>query len=153
MAPRLPVALVVGAIACAVLAGCSESGSRVAGAPVSRLQYIDAVDGLMDPPAQLASAISERTTGGSTGPGRRRLDDLVTHAQDRLAGFRGLVLDDAVVRRQRDDIAGAYSEMIPRMRVAATALQSSSGPPPAAAVDPFLHSLRDLPSAASSSSR
>lgn len=153
MAPRLPVALVVGAIACAVLAGCSESGSRLAGTPVTRMQYIDAVDGLMDPPAQLASAISERTTGGSTGPGRRRLEDLVTRAQDRLTAFRGLVLDDAIVRRQRDDIAGAYSEMIPRMRSAATALESGSGPPAPGAVGPFLRSLRDLPSAASSSSR
>jgi len=153
MAPRPPVAFAVGAIACAVLAGCSDSGSRQAAMPVTRHEYIDAVDGLMDPPAQLASVISERGDAGSTGPGKRRLDALVTNAQGRLATFRAMVLDDAIVRHQRDGIARAYAEMIPRMRRAAAALESRPGQPSSSAVDPFLISLRDLPSAAASPSR
>ena len=153
MAPRPPVALAVGAIACAVLAGCSDVGSRQAAVPVTRHEYIDAVDGLMEPPAQLASIISERREAGTAGSGDRRLEDIVTNSEDRLATFRAMVLEDAIVRHQRDGIARAYSDLIPRMHSAAVALESSPGEPSSRALDPFLISLRDLPSAAASPSR
>ena len=153
MAPRPPVAFAVGAIACAVLAGCADLGSPQAAVPVTRHEYIDAVDGLMEPPAQLASIIAERANAGSSGSGDRRLEDLVLNSEDRLARFRAMVLDDAIVRHQRDGIARGYSDLIPRMRSAAVALESSPGEPSSRAVDPFLISLRDLPSAAASPSR
>ena len=153
MAPRLPVALVVGAIACVVLASCSDADTSATSAPATRVQYIAAVETLMDPPGQLASAIAERTRTDAPGPTHRRFEDLLTTAEDRLAEFRVMPLRDAVVRRQREQIVAAYADLIPRMRSAVTSLESAPGAPVAADVDPFLDSLRELPSAVSASSR
>lgn len=152
MAPRLPAALVAGAVACAVLAACSESGTPVAGAPATRADYLTAVEALMEPPGQLASAISERTDPGADGPTDARLDALLGTAQDRLEDFRAMTLADSLVRAQRDGIARAYADLIPAMRTAVTSLEDTSGAPVAAEVDPFLVSLGELPSAAGSSS-
>ncbi len=153
MAPRLPVALAAGAVACALLVACSDADPPSAGAPTTRTEYIAAVEDLMDPPGQLASAISERTRAGVSGPSDHRLEALVTSARERLAAFRLMTLSDPVVRAQRDRIAVAYGDLIPAMTTAVTSLENAAGPPAAVAVDPFLISLRELPSAASSSSR
>jgi hypothetical protein len=153
MAPRPPVALVAGVVACALLAACSQAGPSAAGAPATRAEYIAAVEALMDPPGQLASAISERTHTGTPAPAQGRLDTLVATAEERLTEFRLMRLDDGPVRRQRDRIARAYDRLIPPMRTAVTSLEAASGAPVATAVDPFLLSLKELPSAASPSSR
>ncbi len=153
MAPRLTVALVAGAVVCALLVACTDADPSEAGAPATRAQYIVAVEDLMDPPGQLASAISERTRTDAAGPSARRLADLLETAQERLVAFRLMTLDDGVVRAQRDRIARAYGDMIPPMRSAVTSLEASAGAPVAADVDPFLTSLRELSSAASASSR
>lgn len=152
MAPRLPAALAAGAVACAVLAACSDAGTPAAGAPATRAEYIAAVDTLMDPPGQLASAISQRTDPGSEGPTDERLDALLETAQERLEDFRAMTLADARVRAQRDGIASAYADLIPDMRTAVTSLETTPGVPVAADVDPFLATLGGLPSAAASSS-
>lgn len=153
MAPRLPAALAVGAVACALLVACADADPPGVGAPATRGQYIAAVEGLMDPPGQLASAISERTRTDAAGPSKHRLDDLLETAEDRLAAFRRMTLDDGVVRAQRDRIAEAYGDMIAPMRAAVTSLEAAPGAPVVAEIDPFLTSLRELPSVVSSSSR
>lgn len=150
MVPRLSVVLTVGAVACASLSGCRDAEPVAATTPPSR--YLSAVQTLLDPPARLASLISERT-GPEVGdpPTRGRLEGLVEDARTRLASFRGLRLDDAGLRRQRDRLAGAYARLIPRMQSAADALTSTDRATIVRAAGPFLDSLRRLPSAAASS--
>ncbi len=153
MAPRPLVALVAGVVACLLLAACSQTEPSAAGAPTTRAAYIAAVEALVDPPGQLASAISERTRTGAPGPAQGRLDALVATSEERLAEFRLMSLDDPAVRQQRDRIVRAYDRLIPSMRTAVTSLEAAPGAPVATAVDPFLLSLKELPSAASPSSR
>ncbi|MGD9571185.1 MAG: hypothetical protein AB7V62_04810 [Thermoleophilia bacterium] len=164
MAPRPPVALAVGAALACLAAGCSESAPPVA--TVTPSEYVSAVERLMDPPSRMAATISERARRpDQTTPSRERLQDLVTSARRRLAEFRGLRLGDPSLRRQRQRLAAAYARMVPRMQTAADALAPAPGGGPAIAdglasvraraalpdaVDPFLNSLRTLPSAASS---
>ena len=149
MAPRLSVALAVGAVACAALAGCRDT--EPAPAPVDALAPTStAVQDLLDPPGRLASLVSEATddTAGSAAP-PSRLRGLVDRARDRLAEFRALRIEDAGLRRQRDRLAGAYARLIPRMQTAADALAADDPGGVPAAAGPFLDSLRELPSAAS----
>ena len=116
MAPRPLVALAVGALACAALAGCG-GGTDAGPTTATPSEYIAAVQRLVEPPAQLASSLEERgraVTGPA--PAKRRLDRIVSAARDRLEEFRGLRPGDPALRRQRDRLAGAYARMIPRMR-------------------------------------
>jgi hypothetical protein len=151
MAPRPPAAIAVGVAVCAALAGCG--GSDAPAPAATPTQYIAAVERLLDPPAQLASSIAERSAGTTApAPPRRRLERIVAGARDRLAEFRALKLGDATLRRQRDRLAGAYARMIPRMRTAADALADGDrGAGLTAAAGPFLDDLHALPSAAAPS--
>lgn len=165
MAPRPPLALAVGAVLALSLQGCGDAPR--APEAVTPSQYLAAVQGLLDPPAQMASSISERTSGrGGPAPTRRRLEELVTTARRRLAAFRALRLTDPLLAGQRDRLATAYAGMVPRMSAVADALAPRRGSGLAladglasvgaradlsAAADPFLDSLRRLPSAAASS--
>lgn len=166
MARRPPLAVVVGAALVLVAPGCGGSSSPVA--TVTPSAYIAAVEDLLQPPAQLASSISERADGGGPAPRRERLQGLVDAARARLAAFRGLRLGDPVLAAQRDRLAAAYARMIPHMRRAADALAPAAGAGSAVAADgpasvlaraslssetdPFLSALRTLPSAAASPS-
>lgn len=149
MARRLPAVLAVSAVACATLAGCQDTPDPAPSATPSR--YIDAVESLLDPPARLASTISQRSTadaGPLPAPGR--LQDLVDRARESLAEFRALRLEDPTLRRQRDGLAGAYAAMIPRMQEAVDAVSSDGRVGLARGARPFLDALGGLPSAASS---
>lgn len=150
MAPRLSVVFAVGAVACASLAGCRDSVPIAA--PATPSVYISAVQELLDPPARLASMISQATDADpAPPPARRRLQDLVDEARAQLTEFRALRLGDAALRRQRDRLAGAYARLIPRMQTAADALAADDRTGVARASDPFLDSLHTLPSDAASS--
>ena len=152
MAPRLTVASAVGAVACLALAGCSEAERPAAADSPSR--YVEAVEALLHPAAQVASAIADRTRhADAPAASAGRLERLVGTARERLAQLRALRLDDAGLRADRDRLAGAYAALLPRMRVAVDALVAPGHDGLAAGADPFLDSLRTLPSAASSSSR
>jgi hypothetical protein len=152
MAPRPPVALVAGALACAALAGCG-GGMDAGPTTATPSDYIAAVQRLVDPPAQLASSLEEhgRAVTGDA-PSKRRIDRIVAAARDRLEEFRALRLDDPALRRQRDRLAGAYARMIPRMRGAADALDSGDRATLSRASRPFLDALDALSSAAAASS-
>jgi hypothetical protein len=145
MAPRLTVALAVGAVACAAIAGCGEG--EPAEAPSTPSQYVAAVQALLDPPARLAATLEQRARGEGSPPERRRLERLVAAARDRLEALRGLRLEDGLLRRQRDLLAGAYARLVPRMQTAVDALVSGNRETIREAADPFLDSLRTLPSA------
>lgn len=166
MAPRPPLAAAVGAALTLVATGCG--GSTPPAATVTPARYISEVEALLEPPAQLASSISERASGApGRGPTRERLRDLVTTARERLRAFRALRLSDPELVAQRDRLAGAYARLLPRMSAAADALAPGGNAGPAAAdglasvagrvgphssADPFLDALRALPSAAASPS-
>ena len=167
MAPRPPLALAVGTALVLALSGCGQTPAPEA--DVTPTGYIAAVQGLLDPPAQMASSISERARGtDAPAPTRERLREMVATARSRLASFRALRLPDPALRRQRDRLAGAYARLIPRMASVADALAPARGSGLAiadglasvgaradlrAAAGPFLDALRQLPSAASSPSR
>jgi hypothetical protein len=151
MAPRLTVALAVGAVACLALAGCGEGERTAAGDGPSR--YVEAVEALLDPPGRLASAISDRWRhADAEATSGRRLSELVGTARVRLAELQALRLSDPALRADRDRLARAYAALIPRMQAAVDGLAGDRAGL-AAATDPFLDSLRTLPSDASSSSR
>jgi hypothetical protein len=162
MALRPPLALAVGAASTLLVAGCG--GTSQPAATVTPSQYIEEVDALLQPPAQIASSISERAEPrGGPAPSRDRLDDLVAAARTRLAAFRALPLDDPRMRSQRDRLAGAYARMLPPMERAVDALAPAGGglavadglasvgarATLASSAGPFLDALRALPSAAS----
>jgi hypothetical protein len=152
MAPRPPVALAVGALVCAALAGCG-GGTDPGPTTATPSEYIAAVQRLVEPPGQIASSIEERGRGETDAtPSMRRLDRIVAAARDRLDEFRALRLGDPALRRQRNRLAGAYAAMIPRMRTAADALGTDDRAALARAARPFLDALDALSSAAAASS-
>lgn len=154
MAPRLTAAIAVGAATCLAIAGCSDGEPhQAAGGPDAPSAYVAAVQELVAPPAQLAASIDRRARDeAATVPDRASLDGLVATARARLAALRALRLQDAVLRRSRDRLAAAYERMLPRMRAAADALSGGDRAGLTAAANPFLDSLRALPSGASSPS-
>lgn len=155
MAPRPPVALAAGALVLAALSGCGGA-ARSGVTTATPSDYIAAVERLLEPPAQLASALEDRSgqaTAPPAAPSRRRIDELLQAARDRLSEFRALRLGEVGLRRQRDRLAGAYASMIPRMRAAADSLVAGDRTALRSAAGPFLDALDALPSAAASSSR
>jgi hypothetical protein len=154
MAPRLGVAAIaVGAATCLAIGGCGDGDHQATGGPDPPASYVAAVDALMKPPAQLASAVQERAADPDAAPPvRARLDDLVSSARARLADLRALRLGDAGLRRHRDRLAAAYERMLPRMAPVADAVAGRDRAALDAAATPFLDALRTLPSAAASSS-
>jgi hypothetical protein len=153
MAPRPPVALAVGALVCAALAGCGGGTDAARTTTATPAEYIAAVQRLVEPPGRLASSLAEHGRDVTApAPARRRIDRIVAAARDRLEEFRALRLGDPALRRQRDRLAGAYARMIPRMRTAADALDTDDRTALARASRPFLDALDALSSAAAASS-
>ena len=96
MAPRPPVALVAGALACVALAGC---GGGVDAGPTTATpsDYIAAVQRLVEPPAQLASSLEERgraVTGPAPASGECRADERADGERDGRAGRHRAMLPD-----------------------------------------------------------
>lgn len=156
MAPRstAAAAIAVGAATCLAVAGCGDGGAPAAAGPDRPASYVTAVESLVAPPAQLATAIAERDADPSARPSEPdRLARLMATARERLAELRALRLEDAALRRNRDRLASAYARLVPQMQAAADALAGRDPVALDAAAEPFLASLRTLPSGASSSSR
>ena len=113
MAPRLGVtaAIAVGAATCLAIAGCGDGEPQATGGPDPPAAYVAAVEALVEPPAQLASAIDARAPrrGRPRRPPRGRLERIVRAARARLAELRALRLQDAGLRRHRDRLAAAYA--------------------------------------------
>lgn len=153
MAPRLTAAIAVGAATCLAIAGCGNGDPQATAGPDPPASYIAAVDALLRPPAQLASAIQDRASDRDAAPpARERLERLVRAARARLAELRGLRLQDAGLRRHRDRLAAAYAGAIQRMPAVVDALAGRDRAALAAAATPFLDALRALPSGAASPS-
>ncbi len=156
MAPRSTVAaaIAVGAATCLAIAGCGDGDAPAAAGPASPASYVIAVEGLVGPPAQLATAIAERGADPDSRPSERdRLTRLMETARRRLAELRAMRFENAGLRRSRDRLASAYTLLMPRMQAVAEALAGRDGAALDSAAGPFLDSLRTLPSGASPSSR
>ncbi|MGD9695838.1 MAG: hypothetical protein AB7V42_09290 [Thermoleophilia bacterium] len=153
MVPRWTAAIAIGAVACLTASACSDEPSVTTAASPTPTGYVDAVQQLVGPPARLASVISDRHTHPDEDPpSRATLDGIVADARRHLSMFRSLRIDDAVIRTQRDRLAGAYARLIPRMRQAVTAVLRDEPDELVRTTAPFLSALRSLSSAASSSS-
>ena len=151
MAPRLHVAIAVGAVACATLSGCGDGAHEPVNATPS--QYVAAAQALLDPPAELASLVSERSADPAAPiPPRRQLDDIVMQARARLAAFRALRLPDRRLRGQRDRLATSYEALAGLMPATVDALADHDRGALAAAASPFLAALRGLSSVTASPS-
>ena len=151
MAPRLHVAIAVGVVACATLSGCGDGAHEPVDATPS--QYVAAAQALLDPPAELASLVSERSADPAAPiPPRRQLDDIVVRARARLAAFRALRLPDRRLRRQRDRLARSYEGLTALMPATVDALADHDRGALAAAASPFLAALRGLSSVTASPS-
>ena len=156
MAPRLGVtaAIAVGAATCLAIAGCGAGDPQATGGPDPPASYVAAVDALVKPPAQLASAIDARAHAqGGRAPARERLERTVRAARVRLAELRALRIQDPGLRRHRDRLAAAYARLVPLMPPVVAALAGGDRAALEPAATPFLDALRTLPSGASSSSR
>ena len=153
MAPRLTAAIAVGAATCLAIAGCGDGDHQVSAGPDRPASYIAAVDALLRPPAQLATAVEVRARDRSAvAPARERLELLVRSARARLAALRALRLRDAGLRRHRDRLAAAYAGVLRRMPAVVDALAGRDRAALDAAATPFLDALRTLPSGAASPS-
>jgi hypothetical protein len=156
MAPRLTAAIAVGAATCLAIAGCGDGDPQATGGPDPPASYVAAVDALLKPPAQLASAVQERARDlDAPAPARERLERLVRlvrSARARLADLRALRLQDAGLRRHRDRLAAAYARLVPRMPAVVAALAGGDRAALEGAATPFLDALRTLPSGAAASS-
>jgi hypothetical protein len=153
MAPRLTAAIAVGAATCIAMAACGDGEPQATAGPAGPASYVAAVQGLVEPPGLLAREIARSARDGDrAAPARDRLERLVAAARERLAGLRALRLEDASLRRRRDDLASAYARLVPRMRAAADALATGDRAALVAAATPFLDALRRLPSDAAASS-
>jgi hypothetical protein len=151
MAPRLHVAIAVGAVACATLSGCGDGPHDPVDATPS--QYVAAAQALLDPPAQLASLVSERSADPAAAiPPHRQLEDIVERARARLAAFRALRLRDRRLRAQRDRLATSYEGLTALMPATVDALADHDRGALAAAASPFLAALRGLSSVTASPS-
>jgi len=151
MAPRLHVAIAVGAVACAALSGCGDGPHEPVAATPS--QYVAAAEALLDPPAQLASLVSERSVDPTAAiPPRDQLEDIVVRARARLAAFRALRLPDRRLRGQRDRIAASYDRLTTLMPATVDALADRNRAALATAASPFLAALRGLSSVTASPS-
>jgi hypothetical protein len=151
MAPRLHVAIAVGAVACATLSGCGDGPHEPVA--VTPSQYVAAAEALLDPPAQLASLVSERSVDPTAAiPPRDQLDDIVERARARLAAFRALRLPDRRLRGQRDRLAVSYDRLTTLMPATVDALADRNRAALAAAASPFLAALRGLSSVTASPS-
>jgi hypothetical protein len=151
MAPRLHVAIAVGAVACATLSGCGDGPHAPVDATPS--QYVAAAQALLDPPAQLASLVSERSADPAAAiPPHRQLEDIVERARARLAAFRALRLRDRRLRAQRDRLATSYEGLTALMPATVDALADHDRGALAAAASPFLAALRGLSSVTASPS-
>lgn len=151
MAPRLHVAIAVGAVACATLSGCGDGPPEPAAATPS--QYVVAAEALLDPPAQLASLVSERSADPAASiPRRDQLEEIVVRARDRLAAFRALRLPDRRLRGQRDRLAASYDRLTALMPATVDALAGRDRGALATAASPFLAALRGLSSVTASPS-
>jgi len=151
MAPRLHVAIAVGAVACATLSGCGDGPHEPVAATPS--QYVAAAEALLDPPAQLASLVSERSDDPTAAiPPRDQLEDIVVRARARLAAFRALQLPDRRLRGQRDRLAASYDRLTSLMPATVDALADRNRAALAAAASPFLAALRGLSSVTASPS-
>jgi hypothetical protein len=155
MAPRLTAAIAVGAATCLAIAGCGDGDGPTSAStvPASPASYVAAVERLVGPPAELASAVDGRAHDlGGAPPSGARFDEIIAQARARLAELRALRLDDGALRASRDRLATAYAALLPRMRAVADALGGRDRADLVAAANPFLDALRTLPSGASSSS-
>jgi hypothetical protein len=149
----MTAAIAVGAATCLAIAGCGDGDRQATAGPDPPASYVAAVDALVKPPGQLASAVDERAHDpDAPAPARSRLDRLVRSARVRLAELRALRLQDPGLRRHRDRLAAAYARMLPRMPPVVDALAGGDRAELDAAATPFLDALRTLPSGASSSS-
>ena len=151
MAPRLHVAIAVDAVACATLSACGDAPPEPVAATPS--QYVAGAEALLDPPAQLASLVSERSADpGAAIPPRDQLDAIVERARARLAAFRALRLPDRRLRGQRDRLAAAYERLTALMPATVDALADRDRGALATAASPFLAALRGLSSVTASPS-
>jgi hypothetical protein len=156
MGPRLGVtaAIAVGAATCLAIAACGDGEPQATGGPDPPASYVAAVDALVKPPAQLASAIDARAHDqDGPAPARERLERIVRAARVRLGELRALRIRDAGLRRHRDRLAAAYARLVPWMPPVVDALAGNDRTALESAATPFLDALRTLPSGASSSSR
>jgi len=151
MAPRLHVAIAVGAVACAALSGCGDAPQEPVDATPT--QYVAAAEALLDPPAQLASLVSERSADPAAAiPPRDQLEDIVVRARARLAAFRALRVPDRRLRGQRDRLAASYERLTALMPATVDALADDDRGALVTAASPFLAALRGLSSVTASPS-
>lgn len=145
-----PLAPVATAVAVAVTAaGCG-------GQPVSAdvpdpgpAGYVEAVEALLAPAGEMASAIRARAEHPDAAPpARARLEAVVDRADRRLAELLELPVDHADLRAQRDRLGSGYADLVAAMGPVVDSI--AAGEPTEHLMDasgPFFDRLADLPAA------
>ncbi|MFN8121507.1 MAG: hypothetical protein U0237_03665 [Thermoleophilia bacterium] len=147
-------ALLAAVIASAAVAmpGCGSGGSSGATASTTPPdEYVAAVQGLLAPPAQLASLATARLKRDpEVGiPSTSEVDGMIRAAERELRELRELPLDSAVLRGQRDALAGAYQATVTAMRRVGRDLVQDDRVALRQHLTPLFMSMRGLSSAVS----
>ena len=155
------LALAMGAVACAGLAGCASSGpsaspeptrsARVRPAAIGPAAYIVAVEEALRPPvelAQIASAHGRRDPPPP--PPRADIESLVERSETALARIRAVRLTSAPLRRQRARLTARYEDVIVTMRALVEPLSRGRRLATRRAAFELFRSIRDLRFAVSS---
>ncbi len=154
------LALAVGAIACAGLAGCASGPSvqseptRSAGiepAVAGPAAYIEAVEEALRPPVELAQIASAHSRPDPPpAPARAEIESLVGRAEDALARMRAVRLASRPLRAQQARVVARYEHVVARMRPLVDPLAGGRRASTRRAAFDLFRSIRELSFAVSS---
>ena len=147
---RQPIPLIVAAVLL-LAGGCSGGDSDSSSEPVtSSVDYVVAVQELLGPPLLVARRVATHMSRRQSAS----VEELVQArqaARRELTELRQLRLDDAVLDRQRDDLARAFVPVMARMDDVIADVRSADHEALARSGPDYFDALEDLPSAVSSS--
>lgn len=137
--------------ACAAVGGCGDgpAASDVATVTSGPAEYVAAVERLLRPPAEIASAIAARVDHpDAPPPDQERLDAVVRRAGERLDELRALPVEDGALRAQRDRLGAGYESLVATMGPVVDSLVADRGRDDLVeASEDFFESLSALPAA------
>jgi hypothetical protein len=143
MPPRPALSLVL--VLAALVAGCGadDQGTGTAGRPT----YVESVRALLSPAGEMAQLVAGQVrTPPDPWPSPAGVDRLVDEARQGLEDLRGLRLDDAGLRTQRNRLADAFAVALGHMRAVARDLRRRDRVELRRDAPPFFAALRELPS-------
>ncbi|MCC6832736.1 MAG: hypothetical protein IT200_15450 [Thermoleophilia bacterium] len=141
--------------AAVAVSGCGSGEPASSADPVTAAPagYVAAVQGLLGPPARMASLATARLgpAPSASAPTASDVDGMIRAAERELRELRALPLDSAMLRGQRDALAGAYRATVTTMERVGRDLVQDDRVALRQHLTPLFMSMRGLSSAVSPS--